>query len=869
MANSATEHSITDPVLIVKLRPDRLIVHVTAAALGSILLTTAIVQPLIPGTRNPGDLGFAAAHVNSMSGAWKAVIIVFLLALTALAVFYSWSNIIKPAAFLGTVVGSVIVIAALLNLLVTNPATSALDLMTLRADWPTYAPLFILPFFSCAGTLWLSLARDKRLASGILVATGAFGYLNFLQTMDFTLTGSFPQPPGPGPGTFIGLLGAGIVLIAGLAERSRNLAPGYPWAADGTPHSGRAAIRIAKLVAVASAIALVVALFYGYVFESRPSSSLSLVLSVIATFTLFVLAPGILAFAACLPLAARRDLDRRFAGGVLITACLLTLAYFMYSHVFGWMFSLRGYFGWLLDSADIGTGAGLAMALAGVLLLAGRDRGSPAPETAADTGASEPAGPELLTQREMTRFLCTAAHTDDRYSRRVIEEVVAHPHRAVVPSPGVDTGIVLRHCFAARRRQNIRDGLISVMVVSIVPVILDYHRLDGLLYILIFVVLAGAVAFTDRWISRYRVTRQLTSERFDPGRGPWLTAAEQSRLAQAQAAEEGNVSVYGTYSPFAGSGFSRGGWSLAVNLGRGKESPDGQGRLKPVPFEIDELYQEVRHDIGELGLTDLSIENRLLVDGQKIRDDSDFLPDRGGRPVPGIPVDSLRGYSREPVLHHRPYQCVRLQAWDGDLVLSVFVNFTKRGAGLFAEAQHYLLAPLRPGYRQADRLASWSLPQRLRAELRSAPAAVTGTVLRAPFRTIRLLFATGLRWRAERSVMRRIATEPEYNFGAVTSVRELAQSRSYRKYFQQVDRDLNAKLIDRQVLDTIMDFLDDRNIDISQFEDQRSMILNNGLLISGGQFKAGSVAVGEQARAGMTQFTQGMQSLMRQGGESK
>ena len=33
------------------------------------------------------------------------------------------------------------------------------------------------------------------------------------------------------------------------------------------------------------------------------------------------------------------------------------------------------------------------------------------------------------------------------------------------------------------------------------------------------------------------------------------------------------------------------------------------------------------------------------------------------------------------------------------------------------------------------------------------------------------------------------------------------------------------------------------------------------------QFKAGSVAVGEQARAGMTQFTQGVQSLLRQGGE--
>jgi hypothetical protein len=98
-------------------------------------------------------------------------------------------------------------------------------------------------------------------------------------------------------------------------------------------------------------------------------------------------------------------------------------------------------------------------------------------------------------------------------------------------------------------------------------------------------------------------------------------------------------------------------------------------------------------------------------------------------------------------------------------------------------------------------------------------------------------------------------------------VRELAQARHYRRYFQQIDRDLNVKFLDRQLLDTIVDFLDAHNVDVSQFLEQRQMILNNGLLVSGGEFKAGSVAVGEQARAGMTQFTAGVQTLLRQGGE--
>ena len=134
---------------------------------------------------------------------------------------------------------------------------------------------------------------------------------------------------------------------------------------------------------------------------------------------------------------------------------------------------------------------------------------------------------------------------------------------------------------------------------------------------------------------------------------------------------------------------------------------------------------EVERDITASGLAGLTVENRLLVDGQNIRDDPRFLPDREGRPVTEIGADKLLELTREPEPLNRPYQCIRLQTWDGDLVLSVFVNFTKRGTVLLAEVQHYLLAPLQPDYRQADRLASWSLGQRLRTELRNAPAAVT------------------------------------------------------------------------------------------------------------------------------------------------
>jgi hypothetical protein len=844
------------------------VLPVVVAAIGTLLLTTAVTQPLAPRTSNPINQVLVYGSITPMGGAWRALIVAVLVTASMLAVFYAWRQITLAAGILVIIVGAGFL---LINLLVYHPALSILDVMTSRSYWPSLASLVVLPFFSGAAVVWLASARgprDNRLASGVLIATGAFGYLNYLQLLDQFLTDRLPTSAAPGRAIFIGLLGSGVVLVAGVMARAENRGsrPGRAVLADlGAVQPGNAIVAIAKVAAVAAAIAVAVSTFYQYLFYFRPSAPVSLVLSIVATFTLDVVGPVVLAVGASLTLAGRRDPDRPFAAGVLITGGILTLLYFSYSHIFGWVVPLRGTPGWALEGADIGVGAGLAMALAGILLLvAGRDL-SPEPVAAPAAPGQDLRPRQPLS--ETTRYLCTAPHLDDRYARRVVDEVVMDPHRAVVPSLGIDMGIVLRHCFAARRRQNVRDGLIAVILIAALPVVLDYRQLAGLRVVVILVVLAGLVAFTDRWISRYLVTRRLTRERFGHDDGPPITVAESAQVDQALAAQQGDISVYGTYRPFVGSGVSSGGWSFAINLARGKETPGGQVRLEPTSFEVEEFYSEIERDISASGLVGLTIENRLLVDGQNIRDDFRFLPDRQGRPVTEIGADKLLELTRKPELLNRPYQCIRLQTWDGDLVLSAFVNLTKRGTVLLAEVQHYLLAPLQPEYRQADRLASWSLGQRLRTELRSAPSAVTRTMIRAPFRVARLMLRTGLGWHTERTAVRRIRTDPEYNFGAVTSVRELAQARHYRRYFQQVDRDLNTKFIDRQVLDTIVDFLDSRNIDTSQFQEQRSMILNNGLLVSGGEFKAGSVAVGEQARAGMTQFTQGVQSLLRQGGE--
>ena len=81
-------------------------VPVATAAAGTLLLTTALAQPLTPRLAN---FEFSYSSAPAMSHVWQAVIITLLVAGTAGALLWSWRHILG----LGTVLIAVISAAAL------------------------------------------------------------------------------------------------------------------------------------------------------------------------------------------------------------------------------------------------------------------------------------------------------------------------------------------------------------------------------------------------------------------------------------------------------------------------------------------------------------------------------------------------------------------------------------------------------------------------------------------------------------------------------------------------------------------------------------------------------------------------------------
>ncbi|HEX6360735.1 hypothetical protein [Actinophytocola sp.] len=70
----------------------------------------------------------------------------------------------------------------------------------------------------------------------------------------------------------------------------------------------------------------------------------------------------------------------------------------------------------------------------------------------------------MSTERDdTTRYLCAAAHLDDRFADRVIDEFLTEPTRAVPPVAGVRAGVVLAEAVAARARRKIRDTVLVAL----------------------------------------------------------------------------------------------------------------------------------------------------------------------------------------------------------------------------------------------------------------------------------------------------------------------------------------------------------------------------------------------------------------------
>ena len=476
--------------------------------------------------------------------------------------------------------------------------------------------------------------------------------------------------------------------------------------------------------------------------------------------------------------------------------------------------------------------------------------GAPATQELADRQAP----PARASESDATRYLCAGVHLPrGRAGRRarklrqaITEHVIGNDARALGISPGTDLGTVLINCREAERRLLLRDVVLAALTVALI-VLAAVLQPTGVVVVVVWI-LAAEVIYAEAVLATWGVVaRRFLRGSFDPEQERARGARTGELFAQISQAQEGNVTVYSGFSPFVGSGFDHGGWSFALNLSHGAERVGA--RVQPRPFAVAELYADVAAAVQALRVPGLALQDRLYVDGRSVRRDGFLLDGDGARPLAVVDAATVQRYVGGGAESVRHYKTIRVVTWGGELVLSIFLRFSIIHHSLFAEASYFLLPPVqeslhevdelqaRPSWAERGHIALWSILM-APVQLVAAPVRLAGAAARPIQRHFR-----------RRRVLRELRRNAAFDYGARTSVREVAQSNNYRQYFQKLDRELFIKVIERELFDSIVTFLEDHDIDTADLKQRETTILNNGVIVSGGTVQAETMAVGDRARA--------------------
>jgi hypothetical protein len=475
--------------------------------------------------------------------------------------------------------------------------------------------------------------------------------------------------------------------------------------------------------------------------------------------------------------------------------------------------------------------------------------------------------PRPYTRSEATRLLSAGVYLQKSFRNDVIKELVKYRFRVVPPSYGYDVVTVLAHALAARSlwRKQIA-GVIAGWLIDLI--LLDIHVISSIGGLLLAIWVLWAFAFLRRaatmqaLITRLRMGANPSADGADADfpANRALTAELAEKIAVEQAGAKDRI-YYGGYSPFVGAGLQLPDWSIAellipakphllaeyLNGDTGDDAEKAESTAVK-PFTVDEIMQYVdgrlRADLRDEApygeqIEHLTVERQRYSQGGQVPVKRRWL--RAPRLLRGALADSgafRLVEDRERYDSAREYLCVRVGAWDEELVISIFVSFDLRGNTLYSEFYPYLLAPVVSGFHLVDQLPARLTPRLLLRIGWDVPAGIPVAVLRTAHGWLRR--ARHVLRRRRRTLEGEVRVVDDFtefrlgryavqlvDTGALISVRELAASDHYHVFFQQADKEKYVKIVERRLIQIVRDFLEDHNVDLGEHDSRGATILDN------------------------------------------
>ncbi|MEU8234461.1 hypothetical protein AB0C12_33145 [Actinoplanes sp. NPDC048967] len=516
-----------------------------------------------------------------------------------------------------------------------------------------------------------------------------------------------------------------------------------------------------------------------------------------------------------------------------------------------------------------------------------------------------PSAPPVVATSTATRYLSVGAYADPYFRGRCLREVYHQPRRFVAPSYGFDLSAVLWHCLRARRLAIGRDasivlallvtaaldwraftaiivGLIALRTTHTAKNVVDERLrqwraatpgtairsnrrtlaiLCGwaaawiTLAILVATVLlldpqplmgapraaGAAIAAAAAALvlpTLFSLWQEKRIEEFASDR-PMPATRINARLRDIEDQQDANTIVYSDFEPFIGAGDIFSTWGFAVRLVRKQSALPDTGRLDEgkrefpaPPFTAEEIVDYVRGHLQRLTtgeaetlIPDLTVTDRVFLSARE-----------DGRRSLTTDPEQMREIIRNPTQPARHYLVCQVVSWGGEVVTTVHVHIAVQGRSLYLEVTTTLMAPCNERYRIVDLEGGRGSRAWIRAFL-TGVRETSSTITHAPGRLILASAETiGLRNSRRGRRTRRLTDR-----GAQVSVRQLGTKDKLRNFTQSRDVLKFRRLIENRVYAHVLDFLDEHDVDTTEYRARSASVFNVGMINNGDVVNHGEV----------------------------
>ncbi|MGH3251486.1 MAG: hypothetical protein ACRDOI_35485 [Trebonia sp.] len=457
--------------------------------------------------------------------------------------------------------------------------------------------------------------------------------------------------------------------------------------------------------------------------------------------------------------------------------------------------------------------------------------------------------------------------------------VSAQPALVVILVAGFLFGFLPRANWERRSvGAKVLAGVTAAFAVVVVFVLVSLVVLGALLR----AALGGAAGAVTIWLLIYAGLVVATLMRYSYVRnqtlGQWLSPGAQAppfvrsterveaRIAEVVAAQHGNLTLYGGDDPFIGTGITplhlrreaERVWSIAIELDREGEprtpfGPGPQGRVGIDPVELHDVLRRRLLQLNDQGIPENERVSVLTVDHHVVgeagfRWDSPLIDQRKRIPYSQTSPEAIPALIRSPQARLRYYQRVsvsdvgqRVLAADGpvidsvdhEIMVSAFIYVAVEGHMFYLQFVPAFLAPVLDAFRVIDRLPKITSGKFMVKVAMDTASTAFRDIWHAPLGLVET-------WRQlrkeQRSFQKELTQADDYVYadvGANISVRELGARLLPRTYIQRLDTTKYTQIIERLVIETVLDFLVAKGVDTAAYRASAQAIYNSGVIVAG------------------------------------